>query len=118
MGKKGCRDTWRIRRVPGGVFRGNSRGYRAAPRWSPGLGHAAQPEASGGKIRAGHVAHSAASGREFPEGAFGDTWWLGKNPGGEASLSGTRDRWHFPKDGTAGFQRRLRKVAPGRASGT
>src|SRR6266508_5147851 len=58
-------DTWRIRRVPGGLP-GMIRGAaRVIPGWSPGRvhsGHAAQPERAWGNILAGHVAHSEASG--------------------------------------------------------
>ena len=57
-----CRDTWRIRRVPGRVFRGDSRGCRAVSEWSLGLGHAAQPEASGGISLIDLAAHSGIAG--------------------------------------------------------
>src|SRR6266540_6090021 len=84
VGKKGCRDTWRIRRVPGGVFRGDSRGCRVVPGWSPGSGHAAQPEVIRGKNTRGArgtlggswmwctFRHSGARGslRKLPEGGL------------------------------------------------
>src|SRR5881394_3633182 len=64
----GMIDTWCTRRVPGRVFRGDSRGCRAVSEWSLGLGHAAQPEASG-EISLGTRVRSAfgASGRIFPK---------------------------------------------------
>src|SRR6266542_6393996 len=55
-----------------------------------------------GLVYSGHVAYSHGIRGNSPEKAFGDTWRLGKHPGGEVSLSGTRDRCHFPKDCPAG----------------
>src|SRR6266508_3712438 len=85
-------DTWRTRRVPGRVFRGDSRGCRAVSEWSLGLGHAAQPEASE-EISLGTRERSAfgASGRYsgFSRGESRDTWWLGGLPEEGFSL-GTR----------------------------
>src|SRR5438132_11667971 len=79
----GMIDTWRTRRVPGRVFRGDSRGCRVVSEWSLGLGHAAQPEASG-EISLGTRVRSAfgASGRYsgFSRGESRDTWRLGGLP--------------------------------------
>src|SRR5881394_4179461 len=76
----GMIDTWCTRRVPGRVFRGDSRGCRAVSEWSLGLGHAAQPEASG-EISLGTRVRSAfgASGRIFPNVHSGTLVAFGKH---------------------------------------
>src|SRR6266508_4036110 len=88
----GMLDTRRTRRVPGRVFRGDSRGCRAVSEWSLGLGHAAQPEASG-EISLGIRVRNAfgTSGRYsgLSRGESRDTWRLGGLPEEGFSL-GTR----------------------------
>src|SRR6266540_1524585 len=65
---------------PGGSSGGDSRGCRAVSEWSLGLGHAAQPEASG-EISLGTRVRSAfgASGRIFPKVHSGTLVAFGKH---------------------------------------
>ena len=86
-------DTRRTRRVPG-------RGFREGP---IGLGYSGQVSHSHGLSTWGRVASSGSSRRDFPEGAFGDTWRLGKNPGGKVFHSALGNTWQVPR----AFRRRL-----------
>src|SRR5438105_13280104 len=70
-----------------------SRGCRAMPGWSPGSGHAAQPEVIRGKTRAEHMAHSEAPGCRVRLGTRGHVA-LSENFRRVGCFSfGTRDRW-------------------------
>ena len=109
-------------RHPGGLWLGLTRDTRRNRR-VPGeicfAGHVALSEASGEShslvsrrtrgFREVYVRHServASSGgfrRDFPQGAFGDTWRLRKNPGGKVFRSALGNTWHVPRT----FRRRL-----------